>query len=88
MAVIYEWSWVGNMHVGVSLERVIVETPRGATEYVPDRPTCHMDIIYDDNIFDKCPAHFRPYVCDTCGQINVMQYKPTFCPDCGAEVVE
>lgn len=76
MATIYEWTWIGDMHVGVSPERVRIETRRGFTEYVPDRPTCK-DLASEDWYF----------FCSAC-ESAYSNLKPHFCPNCGAEVQE
>lgn len=88
MATIYEWTWIGDMHVGVSPERVRIETRRGFTEYVPDRPTCH-----------DTEERVNSFTCSSCGfregkivfnpfTYSFRELKPdwNYCPNCGFKV--
>ena len=60
--------------------------------YVPER-TCEMPMVFEDdegNELDSSAAYFRYYRCSNCGEI-MEHYKHehwSYCPNCGAKVVE
>lgn len=55
--------------------------------------TCKMPIVFEDdegNELDSSAAYFRYYKCSNCGEI-MEHYKHehwSYCPNCGAKVVE
>lgn len=80
---IYEWDWIGNKHVGISTDRVRVESRNGAIEYVPER-TYEFARSYD--------IEGVPYgQCSNCGaDFDFMAVRAfmNYCPNCGAKVVD
>lgn len=81
----YSWDWVNGMHIGYTPERIRVEGCGGAVEYVPDAGTCR-------NLATK-PAD--ELLCSRCGEhvdIAYMEsaddYHASYCPNCGAKVVD
>lgn len=92
---IYEWDWIGNKRVGISSDRVRVESRNGAVEYVPER-TCWLDgWDADDEMeqaqesVDSTPEDTRAYRCSECDVIfRADRYgKPRYCPECGARII-
>ena len=65
------------MHIGYTPERIRVEGRVGAVEYVPDTGTCR--VVANDEGF---------LTCSNCGRIAAILSTASYCPNCGAKVVE
>lgn len=82
---IYTWDWIDGKHVGISEDRVRVESKSGAVEYVRER-TCHFDQT------DEIPTisgMIRVWECSNCGrECEELNGVYEYCPHCGAKVIE
>lgn len=79
-------------------EVLVYDAPKESTvivddvKYVPEL-TCKMEMVWEDdegNELESSAPYFRFYKCSNCGEI-MEHYKHehwSYCPKCGARVVE
>lgn len=103
---IYTWDWIDGKHVGISKDRVRVESKSDAVEYARERTCRNLCKQVDKNgetpiyngiyfICSECDAYVRdaegyhsglyPDYSDTEFKYDI---EFSYCPNCGAKVVE